>query len=326
MIISASRRTDIPAFYAEWFMNRIRAGYCAVPNPFSRAQVSRVSLLPEDVEVIIFWSRNPRPLFIWLDELDRRGYRYYFQYTVMDNPRSLDLKSPPVEAAIRTFQELALRVGADRVIWRYDPIVFSDETGPAFHLKRYKQIAEALAGSTCRSVISIMDIYAKARSRLNQLSFAGVHLKGAQQTNEAIEELIPGLVQIASDANMEIVSCAEEFNLGQFGVRPGKCVDDEYIRRVFGIEVTPKKDPSQRKECGCVVSKDIGMYDSCLFGCQYCYATQSFDLAQRQHDEHDPLSPSLVGWYEPTIANNDKPAPLKTKRKEHQLDLFTDEP
>jgi len=326
MIISASRRTDIPAFYAEWFMNRIRAGFCAVPNPFNRAQVSRVSLLPEDVDVIIFWSRNPRPMFIWLDELDRRGYRYYFQYTVMDNPRSLDLKSPPIEAAVHTFQELALHVGADRVIWRYDPIVFSDETDPSFHQKTFKQIAETLSGSTRRSVISIMDVYAKARNRLNRLPSAGFHLTGAQQTNEAIEDLISGLVQIASDANMEIVSCAEEFDLGQFGVRPGKCVDDEYIRRVFGIEVTPKKDPSQRKECGCVVSKDIGMYDSCLFGCQYCYATQSFDLAHRRHDEHDPLSPSLVGWYEPTIASKDKPTYLKTKRKEHQLDLFTDEP
>ena len=144
MIISASRRTDIPAFYAPWFMNRMRAGYCTVPNPFNRSQVSRISLRPEDVDVIVFWTRNPRPLLPALDELDDRGYRYYFQYTLLDNPRTLDPKSPPVDAAIATFQTLAERIGPARVIWRYDPSVLSSATGADFHLERYARIAAAL--------------------------------------------------------------------------------------------------------------------------------------------------------------------------------------
>ena len=137
MIISASRRTDIPAFYAEWFMRRIRAGYCTVPNPYNRKQVAKVSLAPDAVDVIVFWTRNPRPLLPHLAELDRCGYRYYFQYTVMDNPRAIDPKSPAADAAIKTFRELAGIVGAERIIWRYDPIVISAATPAEFHLSTY---------------------------------------------------------------------------------------------------------------------------------------------------------------------------------------------
>ncbi len=299
MIISASRRTDIPAFYAKWFINRIRAGFCTVPNPFNRAQVTRISLLPEDVDVIVFWTRNPRPLIPYLEELDRRGYRYYFQFTLLSNRREIDPKSPPVDAAIRAFGDLSRLIGPERVIWRYDPIVFTSQTGVSFHLDAFQHIASALRGMTCRSVISIMDRYAKTRDRLSYAAEQGYPLLGERESEDTIRQLIPALVEIAGQNGMEIVSCAEELDLRPYGVRPGKCVDDEYVRRVFGIEADSKKDPSQRKACGCVASKDIGMYDSCLFGCQYCYATQSFELARRHHREHNPESPSLLGWYEP---------------------------
>ena len=126
MIISASRRTDIPAFYAEWFIRRIRAGYCLVPNPFNSQQVQRVSLLPEDVDAIVFWTRNPRPIFSHLAELDERGYRYCFQYTLMDNPAPIDPASPHPPASVATFRDLAHRISPQRVIWRYDPILISE--------------------------------------------------------------------------------------------------------------------------------------------------------------------------------------------------------
>ena len=300
MIISASRRTDIPAFYAEWFMNRIRAGYCTVPNPFTRSQVSMVSLKPEDVDVIVFWTRNPRPLFPHLAELDRRGYRYYFQYTVLDNPRLIDHKSPPVETAIATFKELAGMAGIDRVIWRYDPIVLSEATPTEFHIAAHARIAEALAGYTSRNVISIMDVYRKAQSRLAQLGKAGIVVEDIESDDASphLPELMPQLAATAQACGMEIVSCAEELDLLQYGVKPGKCVDDDYIARVFGLRLDGKKDSTQRKACGCIVSKDIGMYDSCLFGCQYCYATSSFERARLNHDRHHTDSPSLIGWHD----------------------------
>jgi hypothetical protein len=295
MIISASRRTDIPAFYAEWFINRIQAGYCTVPNPFNPEKVSRVSLKPEDVDVIVFWTRNPRPLFPHLAELDERGYRYYFQYTLLNNPPPLDPKSPPLETSLKTFQELARHAGPERVIWRYDPIVFTTLTGADFHLQSYAHIANALRGCTHRSVISLMDLYPKTKKRLSGMAEQGTELLPVSFTAEAwFPALMQRLARIAADNGMEIVSCAEEIDLQPYGVRPGKCVDDEYIHRVFGIDVTHAKDPSQRLTCGCVVSKDIGVYNTCLFGCSYCYATSSFEKARVNFEKHDPDSPSLL--------------------------------
>ena len=296
MIISASRRTDIPAFYAPWLMNRIRAGYCTVPNPFNRSQVSTIALRPEDVDAIFFWTRNPRPLLPALDELDDRGYRYYFQYTLLDNPRALDPKSPPVDAAIATFQALAARIGPARVIWRYDPIVLSNATGADFHLAHYARIAAALRGYTTRSVVSVMDRYRKIEQRLTALAAQGIALADppADQTPD-FACLMTGLAAIAAANEMEIQSCAEELDLASFGIGPGKCIDDAYIAQVFGLQLDVKKDPSQRAACGCIASRDIGMYDSCLFGCAYCYATSSFARAAGNHAAHNPAGEALIG-------------------------------
>jgi hypothetical protein len=307
MVISASRRTDIPAFYAEWFMHRIRAGYCAVPNPFNPKQVSRVSLQPQEVDVIVFWTRNPRPLFPHLSELDERGFRYYFQFTLMDNPRLIDRKSPAVDQALRTFRELAEKIGPDKVIWRYDPVLFTSVTPAEFHLAKYSEIAASLGAFTKRSVISLADDYPKIRPRLQELSRQGIKIQSAGR--KELERFVRGLVRISAENGMEIVSCAEEIDLQPYGVKPGKCVDDAYIKQVFGINVTHAKDPSQRKACGCITSKDIGAYDSCLFECQYCYATSSFARAKRRHEEHDPLSPSLMGHFDaPEKAAHDERA------------------
>lgn len=301
MIISASRRTDIPAFYAAWFMNRVRAGYCTVPNPFNPRQVGCVSLQPEDVDVIVFWTRNARPLMASLDELDDRGYRYYFQYTILAYPRLLETKTPPVETAIKTFRRLSERIGPERVIWRYDPIVFSSLTDATFHRKRFAWLAEQLRGLTRRVVISIVDGYRKVQSRLHKLVAQGVTIP--DQTLEQIADfdgLMYGLVETAMRCEMEIVSCAEELDLTRYGVQPGKCVDDALIARVFNLHLNLKKDTGQRNACGCVASRDIGMYDSCLFGCQYCYANRNFARSAANYAAHDRESPSLLGWHEAT--------------------------
>jgi len=299
MIISASRRTDIPAFYSQWFMNRIRAGYCTVPNPFNHTQVSWIDLSPEEVDVIVFWTRNPRPLFPYLSELDQLGYRYYFQYTLMANPQVIDPKVPPIDITIKTFRELSERIGAGRVIWRYDPIVFTLLTPPSFHQETFTKIAQSLSGCTTRAVISLVDIYAKAMKRLGEMSDRGAPLQLPASMDPAVlGTLLRSLVTVAKENGMKISSCAEDMDLSGFGILPGKCVDDQYIQQTFGIEVAHKKDPSQRKACGCVISKDIGMYDSCLFGCQYCYANNSFERARKNYADHDPQSPSLIGWFE----------------------------
>lgn len=298
MIISVSRRTDIPSFYAKWFINRIRAGYCTVPNPFNSKQVSVVSLKPEDVDVIVFWTRNPRPLLPHLDELHQRGYRFYFQFTVLNYLRLIEPKAPGLKTALGSFQSLSEKFGPEKVIWRYDPILFSDITDHQFHLKTYKYIANALNGLTHRSVISIITLYRKTQRRLEQLEKHGIKIDDGDKTGRRFEELMRRLAFTATENGMEIMNCAEEMDLQPYGISPGKCIDDNYIREVFNIDVTNKKDPSQRKACGCAVSKDIGMYDTCLFGCRYCYATSSFERAKTNYLEHNPDSPSLIGWYD----------------------------
>jgi len=292
VIISASRRTDIPAFYAEWMIHRFRAGYCLVPNPINRAQVSRISLRPEDVDAIVFWTRNPRPLMRHLDELDARGYRYYFQFTILGYPRDIDPKSPPLATAVRTLRELAERIGPNRVIWRYDPIVFTGLTPPAFHRENFQRLAESFRGYTQRSVVSVVDRYRKIEDRLKRLEGTPAAVEDCPPAE--FESLMRDLAASARAGGMDIVSCAEPIDLRPFGIRPGKCVDDEVIARAFGIEVPNTKDPAQRETCGCVASRDIGMYESCLFGCRYCYATKSFDRARANYNAHDALGPSLL--------------------------------
>jgi hypothetical protein len=295
MIISASRRTDIPAFYADWFINRIREGFCMVPNPFNRKQVSRVSLLAKDVDIIVFWTRNPKPMIQYLEELDQRGYMYYFQYTVLDNPRVIDPKSPDLQFSLNTFQKLAQRVGPDRVIWRYDPIVLSDITPTSFHDQVFSKIATELCGSTHSCVISIMDPYVKSLRRLSNLK--QIKLSDSLMINDALDSLIPAMKMTARSNNINLVSCAEEIDLHGRGVLPGKCIDNVLIKNLIGKPVTSKKDSSQRKECGCVKSKDIGIYNTCINRCQYCYATSDFVSADAQHRDHDSKSPSMVGNY-----------------------------
>ena len=297
VIISASRRTDISAFYAEWMIHRLRAGFCTVPNPFSRSQVARISLLPSDVDAIVFWTRNPRPLMRYLSEIDGLGIPYYFQFTVLGLPRELDPKVPPLEITLRTFRELAQRLGPERVVWRYDPIVFSEKSPAEYHRERFTAIARKLAGFTNRVVVSIVDRYRKTERRMKALRDCGAGLIDCAP--EALAGLMRHLAATAAANQMEIVSCAEEIDLTGHGIRPGRCIDHELIKQAFGKDVSAAKDPSQRPACGCVLSRDIGMYDSCLFGCQYCYATGSFERAAENYRRHDPRSPSLIGWHDP---------------------------
>lgn len=293
-IISASRRTDIPAFYADWFINRIRAGYCLVSNPYNANQTSRVSLLPDDVDAIVFWTRNPRPLFPFLRELDSLGYHYFFHFTMLDNPRLLDPKSPSLGSAVTAFRELSRRLGPDRVIWRYDPIILSNVTDTQFHIDAFRKIAGRLEGYTTRVVVSLLTLYRHVAQRLRKLEKSGLQLMKGEVLEEQSRILLRSIADTAKINGMQALSCSMESTLGRFGIRPGKCIDDEYLQDTFGVQVSSQKDPGQRPECRCVKSQDIGAYDTCVFGCTYCYAVRSFALARRNHASHDPTSPSLL--------------------------------
>ena len=292
MIISASRRTDIPAFYADWMMNRIREGFCDVPNPFNRKQISHVSLLPSDVPAIVFWTRNPKPLMRHLGELDAMEQRYYFQFTILGYPREIDRKCPSLETAVQIFRELSDRVGPNRVVWRYDPIVLGEKTPPDYHKRRFARISDELAGYTHRVVVSIVDRYRKAEPRMRVLEKLGAGVAPCDPGN--FGSLMRDLAATAGGNGMKITSCAEERDLAHHGILPGRCIDNALIAEAFELEVPPEKDRSQREACRCVASRDIGMYDSCLFGRAYCYATRNFERAAENYRKHDPQSPSLL--------------------------------
>jgi len=308
MIISASRRTDIPAFFSRWFLERLKAGFCYVRNPFNPSLVRRYSLLPEDVEVIVFWSKNPLPLISHLDFLDSRGYRYYFQFTLNGYPKVFEPCVPPVEERIKTFKKLSRLIGKARVIWRYDPIILSSVTPVQYHLDRVRKIAKALKGYTERLVISFLDFYGKVKARLEKLSqetrivfydpLGDGKEEMALETCDEVLKLAQGIADIAISSGMEVFSCAETVDLRPAGIRPGACIDADLIYRLFDIDRPMNKDKGQRPECRCVESVDIGAYNTCLHRCSYCYANYSFISIKNNLKKHIPTSPLLIGTYD----------------------------
>lgn len=304
MIISASRRTDIPAFYAEWFMDRVREGYFYRVNPFNSKQVSGFSLKPEDVDAICFWTKNPQPLMTHLDELDERGLHYYFQFTLNPYNRTFEPHVPPLQERIETMIELAGRIGPERVVWRYDPVILSSFTPVAWHLKQAERIAGLLQGATRRLVFSFYDFYGKGQGRLNRaLQGTGIKLEDitAPGHREALEQIARGFKEIADSNGLEIFTCCEEVDLAAIGIGHGACIDSDLIRKLFGVDSSGRKDRNQRDACNCVESVDMGSYNSCRFKCAYCYANFNEGMIESNCQKHYPDSPALLGRHEKEI-------------------------
>jgi hypothetical protein len=296
MIISASRRTDIPALYARWFMNRVREGHALVANPLNPRQCSRLSLSPGDVDALVFWTRNPKPLLGHLDELERRGFRHYFLFTLTGYPRLLEPGLPPVDEILSTFRSLSRRIGAARVIWRYDPIVLSDITDEDFIVGNFETLARKLHGQTEEVIISFADFYRKVERNLGRVTGeTGVRFRDIHGTPEGVHALAARIAEAARGAGLRISACAEPYDFSSLGIERGRCIDDRLLRRLFGLSLSLKKDPSQRKDCGCVQSRDIGAYNTCTHGCIYCYANENRSLARRNRSFHDPGGPALRG-------------------------------
>lgn len=293
MIVSASRRTDIPAFFAPWLMARIRSGSCEVVNPYRPGQRSIVSLRPEEVDCLVFWTRAPEGLLGHLPELRERGHRWYFQFTLLDYPAAFEPHSPGLEHRLELFRATASATPPGGVVWRYDPIILSSATPPDFHLEAFSRLAGRLRGLTDRVVVSLLDVYRKAARGLAELGREGIDVASPEEHAARAPELLGSLASIARGHGMEIQSCAEVQDFSASGVRPGKCVDDELIRRLYRVTVSSAKDPGQRGSCRCVASRDIGAYDTCLHGCRYCYATGARERAVEAYRRHSAEAPAL---------------------------------
>lgn len=286
MIISASRRTDIPAFYPDWFLQRVKQGFVYVRNPRNRKQVSRISLRPEVIDGIVFWTKNASPLLQYLPELDCREYCYYVQFTVNSYQTDLEPNVPPKAEVLETFKRLSDAIGPERVIWRYDPILLSETYTVDDHIACFERFARTLEQYTRTCVISFVDIYQKIARRLKD---AGARAVSPQERLA----LAMRLHDIASSCGLVLETCAEEADYAALGIRHGRCIDDALIGRLLGRTLRVGKDASQRLACGCVSSIDIGAYNTCAHGCKYCYATDSETAVAGHVARYNPLSPLL---------------------------------
>jgi DNA repair photolyase len=275
-------------------MNRVREGFCLVANPFNPRQISRVSLKPDDVEAFVFWSKNPKPLLADLDELCSLGFLFYFQFTLNDYPKLLEPEVPCIKERLDTFQSLTKILGPDKVVWRYDPILISNQTNLDYHYQHFKSLADLLSGNTRRVMVSFVDYYQKTKRRLAKLREHGLVCDENHPNQKERAELLSEFGLLAKKRNIEIFTCAEEHDYSQVGILPGSCIDGSLIQSIGG-NVSIKKDPGQRRACNCTQSKDIGINDTCLHGCRYCYATKNTQIAKQRHAQHDPKATLLWG-------------------------------
>ena len=311
MILSVSRRTDIPNYYSEWFFNRLKDGFLYVRNPMNFHQISEIKISPDVVDCIVFWTKNPLPMMERLDELE--AYNYYFQFTLTGYGNDVERNLPNKKTSvIPIFQELSNKIGKEKVVWRYDPIFFSNRYNVQYHLKAFRSIAEALSGYTEKCVISFLDIYPKNKKNMdNLLSY--------DLSDSELREFAKELSNIAKENHIKFGSCAEKVDLDEYGIIHNSCIDKELIEKIIGCKLKINKDKNQRIECGCVESVEVGTYNTCKNGCVYCYANYSAKSVESNFQKYDPLSPLLCGH----IEKDDRISTRKVvSLKETQISIF----
>ncbi len=295
-VISASRATDLPAFFSEWFMNRLKQGYSLWRNPFNAKQEQWISF--KKCRVFVFWSKNPEPLMPRLPEIRERGYEFYFQYKINGYEKGLEPCVPPLERRVDQFRRLSDEFGKERVIWRFDPIVLGGSLAIENTLERLRSLAEQLAPYTEKLVFSFVDWYRKTERELKKVD-PGFR----PPNNKEMERLAQGIVEINNELKnpLKLATCAETLDLCSLGIEHNRCVDPELLHRLCpdcaefknwfkkngrgnmlrGSLLNPsssapqtKKDSGQRPGCNCAPSKDIDGYNTCRHRCIYCYACE----------------------------------------------------
>ena len=287
MIISASRRTDIPTYYSNWFFNRIMDGYVLVRNPMNAHQISKIALNPDVVDGIVFWTKNPIPMLNQLNVL--RDYMYYFQFTLNSYAQDVETHVPNKQKhIIPAFKKLSDMIGPDRIIWRYDPIFLNDTYTPEYHIRYFERIAKELSPYTKKCTISFIDFYRNTSKNVSGLSLRDF-------PEETQKSLAKELAAIAHSYGLLIDTCAEGIELQEYGIEHARCIDNRLLSKLLDCPLDIGKDKSQRLECGCMESIDIGAYNTCLNGCKYCYANYSEKTVCSNFAKHIPDSPLLFG-------------------------------
>ena len=308
MIVNTGQRTDIPAFYSEWFANRLKAGFVLVRSPYNPQLVTRYRLTPDVVDVIGFCTKNPAPMLPHMDLLAPFGQFWYV--TITPYGREIEPHVPDKRAVIDSFRRLADRVGADSMGWRYDP-VFLSETYPAErHLRAFEVIAKALSGYTRTAVISFIDLYEKTRRNFPE---------AREVSPEDRLKLGKAFVRIAGQYGMTLRPCAEGDELSTFGADCSGCMTVPMYERAIHCRLNVPARAPARKECACYLGGDIGAYNSCGHLCRYCYANADATLVKRRMAQHDPASPLLIGHLRPEDQVHDA---KQESWKDGQVSLF----
>lgn len=307
MIISASRRTDIPAFYSDWFMNRLKKGYALIPNPRNPNRIGRVVLSPDNVDCIVFWTKNPMPMRDKLDQLDAMGYHYYFQVSLTPYNSAIECSLPPKAELLQAFIQMSKRIGANRSVWRYDPVLIDERHSVKWHIEQFAEMCAKLGGFTERCILSFIDPYKSIGDRFRAM------------THEEMRAIAAGFSEIAKQHGIALYTCAEEIDLAEYGIEHSACIDQSLIEQIIGCRIKAKADANQRAACCCIESVDIGAYDTCANGCAYCYATSSRKTALRNVAEHNAQAPMLTGYLRGDEIVTDRTTP---SQKLDQLSLF----
>lgn len=328
VIISASRSTDIPAFFAKWFINRLKAGYCVWYNPFNQKPMY-ISFAK--TKVVVFWTKNPEPFIPFLPELDKRGIHYYFQVTLNDYVNEgFEPNVGPVKHRVEVFKHLSDLIGKEKVIWRFDPLIVTPYLTARQLLTKVYHVGNQLKGYTDKMVFSFIDVRAYRKVQNNLIKetsfFTRDTVDSAEPSGNYLDELVDGLAKLrdhwqSEGWNISLATCGENIDLERYGIEHNRCIDGELMERLFpedkelvyylrtgklpqpnlfgGIPESPSdrkdlKDKGQRKVCGCMISKDIGMYNTCRHFCVYCYANTSREAVLKNKERHSDESESII--------------------------------
>lgn len=287
MIISASRRTDIPAFYSSWLLNRFKEGFVYTKNPLNAKQISRVALHKDAVDCIVFWTKNAAPIINKLDIINAMGYQYYFQFTLNPYGSTLEKHLKSKDHIIEVFQRLSSKIGKERVIWRYDPVIVNRYFSLEYHLDAFGKLCGSLSGFTDKCVFSFVELYTKVKRKTKNI---------VPVDPETMNKIARGFSFIAGKNNIILETCSATIDFSKYGINASACIDRKLIEDILGCPLEAKKDPGQRQRCQCIQSIDIGSYDCCAHGCVYCYATANETAVYRNIGRHDAASPLLLGW------------------------------
>lgn len=283
MIINTGQRTDIPAYYSEWFYRRIHEGYVYVRNPYYPQRVTKYRLDPSVVDCLCFCTKNPQPMLARLDEI--KDYRQFWFVTITPYDYEIEPHVPLVKDVIQSFQNLSMKVGSKAIGWRYDPIFINQKYTVEYHLQAFEYIAKRLSGYTHRCVISFIDLYEKTKKNFPTVQEVPMDIQ---------HDIVKRFIKIAKRYQIDIYACLESSSFEQYGVNCQGCMSKEVIEEALNIDLILK--PTQiRKGCLCLIGNDIGAYNTCLHGCLYCYANVNKKEVIKQYQCHDPYSPLLIG-------------------------------